>query len=80
MGRMENFDAYANKKMYVEYDKLFKKPYPFVEKISHGFRHTVSDLLKIYPDSPPFGQAPNATVRAPPKPSSRKALASSTPK
>nr|GEU83111.1 hypothetical protein [Tanacetum cinerariifolium] len=73
MSRMEGFDAYADKKMYVEYDKLFEKRYPFVEKISHGFRHTVSDLLKVYPDSPPSRQAPS-------KPSSRKAHSSSAPK
>nr|GEV79203.1 hypothetical protein [Tanacetum cinerariifolium] len=53
MSRMENFDAYADKKMYVEYDKLFEKRYPFVDKISRGFRHTISDLLKVYPDFPP---------------------------
>ncbi|GJW99390.1 hypothetical protein Tco_0183304 [Tanacetum coccineum] len=55
MGRMENFDAYADKKMYVEFDKLFEKQYPYVEKISRDFCHTVSDLLKVYPDSPPSG-------------------------
>ncbi|GKC52839.1 hypothetical protein Tco_1075584, partial [Tanacetum coccineum] len=58
MGRMEGFDVYADKKMNVEYNKLFEKRYPYVEKISHGFRHSVSDLLKVYPDSPPSGQAP----------------------
>ncbi|GJY44407.1 hypothetical protein Tco_0432620 [Tanacetum coccineum] len=71
MMRMGNFDAYADKTVYAEYDKLFEKRYPFVEKISHGFRHTVSDLLKIYPDSPPHGQAP------PSKPSSGKSPSSS---
>nr|GEW60310.1 hypothetical protein [Tanacetum cinerariifolium] len=73
MSRMENFDAYANKKMYVEYDKLFEKRYPFVEKISRGFRKTISDLLKVYPDSPPPEQAP------PSKPSSGQAPSSSAP-
>nr|GEZ07177.1 hypothetical protein [Tanacetum cinerariifolium] len=58
MSRMENFDAYADKKMRVEYDKLFEKRYPYVDKVSRGFRHTVSALLKVYPDSPPFEQAP----------------------
>ncbi|GJS92463.1 hypothetical protein Tco_0799431 [Tanacetum coccineum] len=58
MGRMEGFDVYADKKMNVEYNKLFEKRYPYVEKISHGFRHSVSNLLKVYPDSPPSGQAP----------------------
>ncbi|GJR22199.1 hypothetical protein Tco_0970726 [Tanacetum coccineum] len=74
MSRMENFDAYADKKIYVEYDKLFEKRYPYVEKISRGFCHTVSDLLKVYPDSPPSGQAP------PSKPSSGKVPSSSAPK
>ncbi|GJS24962.1 hypothetical protein Tco_0453594 [Tanacetum coccineum] len=47
MGRMEGFDVYADKKMNVEYNKLFEKRYPYVEKISHGFRHSFSDLLKV---------------------------------
>nr|GEX72784.1 hypothetical protein [Tanacetum cinerariifolium] len=58
MSRMENFDAYADKKMRVEYDKLFEKRYPYVEKVSCGFCHTVSALLKVYPDFPPSEQAP----------------------
>ncbi|GKF06044.1 hypothetical protein Tco_0036712, partial [Tanacetum coccineum] len=58
IGKMEGFDPYADKKMTVEYDKLFEQRYPYVEKISHGFRHSVSDFLKVYPDSPPHGQAP----------------------
>ncbi|GJY09122.1 hypothetical protein Tco_0377307 [Tanacetum coccineum] len=74
MGRMEGFDAYADKKMKVEYDKLFETQYPYVEKISRGFRHSVSDLLKVYPDSPPHGQAP------PSKPSSGKAPSTSAPR
>ncbi|GJS76733.1 hypothetical protein Tco_0726614 [Tanacetum coccineum] len=52
IGRMEGFDVYADKKINVEYNKLFEKLYPYVEKISHGFRHFISDLLKVYPDSP----------------------------
>ncbi|GJU53002.1 hypothetical protein Tco_1226716 [Tanacetum coccineum] len=75
MGRMENFDAYVDKKMYVEYDKLFEKRYPFVKKISRGFCHMVTDLLKFYPDPPPSGQAPTTTVRVSTQPS-----VSSTPK
>ncbi|GKB46012.1 hypothetical protein Tco_0896765 [Tanacetum coccineum] len=53
MGRMEGFDVHADTKMKVEYDKLFEKRYPYVEKISRGFCHSFSDLLKVYPDSPP---------------------------
>ncbi|GJY91294.1 hypothetical protein Tco_0506490, partial [Tanacetum coccineum] len=74
MGRMKGFDAYANKKMKVEYDKLFEKRYHYVEKISRGFRHSVSDLLKVYPDSPLHGQAP------PSKPSFGKAHSASAPR
>ncbi|GJY52099.1 hypothetical protein Tco_0442946 [Tanacetum coccineum] len=73
MGRMEGFDAYADTKMKVKYDKLFEKRYPYVEKISRGFRHSVADLLKVYPDSPPE-QAP------PYKPSSRKASFTTAPR
>ncbi|GJY81627.1 hypothetical protein Tco_0494378 [Tanacetum coccineum] len=62
MGRMEGFDVHADTKMKVEYDKLFERQYPYVEKISRGFRHSVSDLLKVYPDSPPSGQAPPASA------------------
>ncbi|GKF45740.1 hypothetical protein Tco_0135542, partial [Tanacetum coccineum] len=46
MGRLEGFDVHSDTKMKVEYDKLFKRQYPYVEKISRGFRHSVSDLLK----------------------------------
>nr|GEX62011.1 hypothetical protein [Tanacetum cinerariifolium] len=70
IGRMEGFDAYADKKMKVEYDKLFEKRYPY---ISCGFRHSISDLLKVYPDSPPHGQA------LPNKPSSEKSPSTSAP-
>nr|GEV70144.1 hypothetical protein [Tanacetum cinerariifolium] len=58
MSRMKGFDVYAYKKMRVEYDKLFAKKYSYVEKISRGFRHSVSDLLKVYPGSPPSEQVP----------------------
>nr|GEU86910.1 hypothetical protein [Tanacetum cinerariifolium] len=58
MSRMENFDACVDKKMYVEYDNLFEKRYLYVKKISYGFCHAVSDLLKLYPDSSPPGQDP----------------------
>nr|GEY88673.1 hypothetical protein [Tanacetum cinerariifolium] len=74
MSRMENFDAYADKKIRVEYDKLFEKRYPYVEKISRGFCHTVSDILKVYPDSLPSRKAPSS------KPSSGKAPSSFVPR
>ncbi|GKA99303.1 hypothetical protein Tco_0827240 [Tanacetum coccineum] len=72
MSRMEGFDAYADKKMYVEYDKLSEKRYPFVMRISSGFRHSVTDLLKVYVEPPPSGRAPSVIVGAPTKPSSEK--------
>nr|GEW64721.1 reverse transcriptase domain-containing protein [Tanacetum cinerariifolium] len=58
----------------VEYNKLFEKQYPYVEKISRGFRHPISDLLKVYPDSPPSGQAP------PDQSSSRRAASTPAPR
>nr|GEU57882.1 hypothetical protein [Tanacetum cinerariifolium] len=63
-------EGYLVRRVYVDEgssveDKLFKKQYPYVEKISCGFRHAVSNLLKVYPDSPPSGQDP------PNKPSSK---------
>nr|GEX88896.1 hypothetical protein [Tanacetum cinerariifolium] len=74
MGRMENFDAYADKKMRFKYDKLFEKRYPYMEKISRGFRHPVTDLLKVYSDFPPSGQAP------PDQSSSRRAASTPAPR
>ncbi|GKD06927.1 hypothetical protein Tco_1186612, partial [Tanacetum coccineum] len=51
--KAESFDAYSDKKLYLIYDKLFEKEYPYVEKISSGYRHSVSDLLKVHPDPAP---------------------------
>nr|GEU41439.1 hypothetical protein [Tanacetum cinerariifolium] len=73
MGRMEGFDAYADTKMKVEYDKMFEKRYSYAKKISRGFRHSVSDLLKVYSDSSPFVQAP------PSEPSFRQAASTTAP-
>ncbi|GJZ47113.1 hypothetical protein Tco_0600945 [Tanacetum coccineum] len=67
LSKVENSDPYSDKKMYIEYDKLFAKRYPYVERISHVFCHSVSDLLKIYPDPPPSGQVPATTTRVPDK-------------
>nr|GEV56641.1 hypothetical protein [Tanacetum cinerariifolium] len=72
--KMENFEVYADKKMRVEYDKLFENRYPYVEKISRSFRHPIFDLLKVYPDSPSSGQAP------PSQPSSEKAASTFAPR
>nr|GEV73739.1 hypothetical protein [Tanacetum cinerariifolium] len=47
---VENFDAYSDRKLYLMYDKLFEKEYPFVMKIASGYRHSVADVLKIHPD------------------------------
>ncbi|GJW21133.1 hypothetical protein Tco_0031755 [Tanacetum coccineum] len=40
-------------KVYPMYDKLFEKKYPYVKKIVSGFRHSIADLLKAYPDPAP---------------------------
>nr|GEX31507.1 hypothetical protein [Tanacetum cinerariifolium] len=73
MGRMEGFDVHADTKMRVEYDKLFERRYPYVKKIYYGFFHSVSDLLKVYLDSPPRKQV------SPHKPSSEKVPSTSAP-
>nr|GEW25091.1 hypothetical protein [Tanacetum cinerariifolium] len=62
MGRMKGFDVHADTKIKVEYDKLFERRYPYLEKNSRGFRHSVSNLLKVYPDSLPSGQAPSTSA------------------
>ncbi|GKF13017.1 hypothetical protein Tco_0050943, partial [Tanacetum coccineum] len=61
--KIENFDCIqkllptvvsrnlnSHKKLYPMYDKLFEKKYPYVEKISRCYRHSVADLLKVHPD------------------------------
>nr|GEZ01837.1 hypothetical protein [Tanacetum cinerariifolium] len=53
LSRVEYFGAYSNKKMYPIYDKLFEKQYPYVQKIAIGYRHSVANLLKVYPDPTP---------------------------
>ncbi|GJZ91707.1 hypothetical protein Tco_0663772 [Tanacetum coccineum] len=53
LSRVEDFDAYSDKKLYPMYDKLFEKQYPYVQKIARGYRHSVADLLKVYPDPAP---------------------------
>ncbi|GJT49058.1 hypothetical protein Tco_0912019 [Tanacetum coccineum] len=53
LSRVENFDAYSDRKLYPIYDKLFEKEYPFVMKIASGYRHIVADILKIHPDPAP---------------------------
>ncbi|GJW86314.1 hypothetical protein Tco_0161654 [Tanacetum coccineum] len=50
---VQGFDPYSDTRMTVEYDKLFTKTYPFVEKISGLPRRTVQELLKMYPVPPP---------------------------
>ncbi|GJS83995.1 hypothetical protein Tco_0750536 [Tanacetum coccineum] len=50
---VQGFDPYSDTRMTVEYDKLFTKTYPFVEKISGLPRRTVQELLKMYPAPPP---------------------------
>ncbi|GJT67622.1 gypsy type transposase [Tanacetum coccineum] len=50
---VQGFDPYSDTRMTVEYDKLFTKTYPFIEKISGLPRRTVQELLKMYPAPPP---------------------------
>ncbi|GKE41414.1 hypothetical protein Tco_1468698 [Tanacetum coccineum] len=50
---VQGFDPHSDTRMTVEYDKLFSKTYPYVEKISGLPRRTVQELLKMYPAPPP---------------------------
>ncbi|GKA80452.1 hypothetical protein Tco_0787048 [Tanacetum coccineum] len=72
---VQGFDPHSDTRMAVEYDKLFTKTYPFVEKISGLPRRTVQELLKMYPAPPPqdvpskvnpSSQAPDSSKSAPP--------------
>ncbi|GKA82944.1 hypothetical protein Tco_0789692 [Tanacetum coccineum] len=51
--QVKGFDPHSDTRMAVEYDKLFTKTYPFVEKISGLPRRTVQELLKMYLAPPP---------------------------
>ncbi|GJV32914.1 hypothetical protein Tco_1393314 [Tanacetum coccineum] len=59
MMRMNGFDPYSDKKMTAEYERLFSKTYPYVDRISHLSEKTVQDLLKLHP-APPPKDAPRA--------------------
>ncbi|GKF96126.1 hypothetical protein Tco_0288861, partial [Tanacetum coccineum] len=50
---VQDFDPHSDTRMIVEYDKLFTKTYPYVEKIFGLPRITVQELLKMYPAPPP---------------------------
>ncbi|GKD92260.1 hypothetical protein Tco_1372097 [Tanacetum coccineum] len=73
-----NFDAYSNKKLYPIYNKLFEDEYLFVMKIASGYRHSVTDLLKVHPDPAPVGgsSAPaiSSALADPPVSSSKKKI------
>ncbi|GJU74426.1 hypothetical protein Tco_1265831 [Tanacetum coccineum] len=73
---VQGFDPHSDTRMTVEYDKLFTKTYPFVEKISGLPRRTVQELLKMYPAPPPqdaptkvnpSSQAPDSSKSVPPR-------------
>ncbi|GKA83218.1 hypothetical protein Tco_0789966 [Tanacetum coccineum] len=73
---VQGFDPHSDTRMAVEYDKLFTKTYPFVEKISGLPRRTVQELLKMYPAPPPqdaptkvnpSSQAPDSSKSVPPR-------------
>ncbi|GJS66020.1 hypothetical protein Tco_0680584 [Tanacetum coccineum] len=68
------FNLAIQARMTVEYDKLFTKTYPYIEKISGLPRRTVQKLLKMYPAPPPqdaptkvnpSSQAPDSSKSAP---------------
>ncbi|GJX18762.1 hypothetical protein Tco_0221439 [Tanacetum coccineum] len=63
--RAENFDAYYDRKLYPMYDKLFEKEYPYIMKFASGYRHFVTDLLKIHPDPAPSGGTLALTISKP---------------
>ncbi|GJV62787.1 hypothetical protein Tco_1473615 [Tanacetum coccineum] len=58
----KNFDAYYDKKLYPMNDKLFEKEYPYIMKISSGYRHSVADHIKIHPNLAPSGETPAPTI------------------
>ncbi|GJS30994.1 hypothetical protein Tco_0491614 [Tanacetum coccineum] len=59
MMRMNGFDPYSDKKMTAEYERLFSKTYPYVDRISHLYEKPVQELLKLHP-APPPRDAPKA--------------------
>ncbi|GJY55269.1 ribonuclease H-like domain-containing protein [Tanacetum coccineum] len=63
--KIENFDCIQKllpTVLYPMYDKLFEKKYPYVEKISRGYRHSVADLLKVHPDLIPSTGTSTPTI------------------
>ncbi|GKE56348.1 hypothetical protein Tco_1495533 [Tanacetum coccineum] len=62
MMRMNGFDPYSDKKMTAEYERLFSKTYPYVDRISHLSEKPVQDLLKLHP-APAPRDAPKAGSR-----------------
>ncbi|GKF10046.1 hypothetical protein Tco_0047972 [Tanacetum coccineum] len=59
MMRMNEFDPYSDKKMTAEYERLFSKTYPYMDRISHLSEKPVQELLKLHP-APPPRDAPKA--------------------
>nr|GEX90335.1 hypothetical protein [Tanacetum cinerariifolium] len=63
---IEKFDCIrkflSTVKLYPMYDKLFEKKYPYVEKISRGYRHSVTDLLRVHPDLAPSTSTSTPTI------------------
>ncbi|GJZ99444.1 hypothetical protein Tco_0671995 [Tanacetum coccineum] len=47
--KAKDFDLYSDRKLYPMYDKLFEAEYPYIEKIASGYRHSVAELLRVYP-------------------------------
>ncbi|GJZ04302.1 hypothetical protein Tco_0537577 [Tanacetum coccineum] len=59
MMRMNGFDPYSDKKMNAEYERLFSKTYPYVDRISYLSEKPVQALLKLH-HIPPPKDAPKA--------------------
>ncbi|GJT70695.1 hypothetical protein Tco_1029981 [Tanacetum coccineum] len=64
LNEVQGFNSYSDMKLYPMYGKLFEAQYPFIAKISSGYHHSVTDLLKIHPDPAPSGSTPAPTISA----------------
>ncbi|GKF40889.1 hypothetical protein Tco_0124231 [Tanacetum coccineum] len=47
--KAKDFDLNSDMKLYPMYDKLFEAEYPYIKKIASGYRHSVAELLRVYP-------------------------------
>nr|GEU98105.1 hypothetical protein [Tanacetum cinerariifolium] len=61
----KNHEKLTALKLYPMYDKLFEKKYPYVERIANKYRHSMDDLLRVYPDPNPFAGTSSPTISKP---------------